>query len=347
MRASVGRFLHCLVAAIVSLPAFHVLAFLVFAATLQAQDKSAEYTSEMQKAEAAMSGRQFPDALASFKRASSLDKTSAEAHLGMARAHHAMGVFNKASDNCKNAVKYSGENQELLARVQNQCGLSIFGLSQKPNDKYVREAEAAFRAALAADGTLLISQFNLGVALLRQGRDEEGLAELSAFVEAVPKAPEAAEARRFIDNPRRARENFAPAFSITTLDEQRLTLEDLKGKVVLLDFWATWCGPCRQATPGLKGLHAKYKDRPFVIVGVSLDYQPAPWQRYIQDNGMEWPQYYDRNRAVMKLFGVKPIPTYVLIDHEGIVRATREGWSPSIDGWLDGQVNKYLKAIPE
>jgi hypothetical protein len=66
MRASVGRFLHCLVAAIVSLPAFHVLAFLVFAATLQAQDKSAEYTSEMQKAEAAMSGRQFPDALASF-----------------------------------------------------------------------------------------------------------------------------------------------------------------------------------------------------------------------------------------------------------------------------------------
>ena len=343
MPVSVGRVLSLV------LPAAAVLAacLVLESAALHAQDKTADYASEMQKAEAALKGRQFEEALASFKRAASLDKTSAEAHYGMARTHHAMGVFSKAADSCKNAVKYSAGNPELLARIQNQCGLSLFGLSEKPNDKHVREAEAAFRAARAADGALLISQFNLGVALLRQGRDEEGIAELKAFIEAVPKAPEAVEARRFIDNPRRAREAFAPPFSITTLDEQRLTLEDLKGKVVLLDFWATWCGPCREATPGLKSLHAKYKDRPFVIVGVSLDYESAPWQRYIKDNGMEWPQYYDRNRSMMKLFGVKPIPTYVLIDHEGIVRATREGWSPSIDGWLDGQVNKYLKAVPE
>ena len=333
MRVSVGRVL----------VAFLFLGY----AGVHAQDKTAEYTSEMQKAEAAMAGRQFPEALASFKRASSLNKTSAEAHFGMARAHHAMGVFNKAADSCKNAVKHAGADPALLARVQNQCGLSLFGLSQKPNDKPVREAETAFRAALAADGTLLISQFNLGIALLRQGRDEEGIAELNAFVEAAPNAPEVAEARRFLDNPRRARENFAPAFSITTLDEQRLTLEDLKGKVVLLDFWATWCGPCRQATPGLKGLYTKYKDRPFVIIGVSLDYEQSPWRSYIKDNGMEWPQYYDRNRAMMKLFGVNPIPSYVLIDHEGIVRDTHSGWSPSVDGWLDGRVNKYLKAIPE
>ena len=321
--------------------------FILESAAVQAQDKAAEYASEMQKAEAAMTGRQFADALASFKHATSLDKTSAEAHLGMARAHHAMGVFNKAADSCKNAAKHAGGDQALLARVQNQCGLSLFGLSEKPNDKHVREAEAAFRAALAADGRLLISQFNLGVVLLRQGRDEEGVAELNAFVEAAPDAPEVAEARRFLDNPRRARENFAPPFSITTLDEQRLTLEDLKGRVVLLDFWATWCGPCRQATPGLKSLYTKYKDRPFVIIGVSLDYESAPWRSYVKDNGMEWPQYYDRNRSMMKLFGVQPIPSYVLIDHEGIVRDTHSGWSPSVDGWLDGRVNKYLKAIPE
>jgi thiol-disulfide isomerase/thioredoxin len=342
MRASVGRSVYGVGAAIAWIPAV-----LLLAATLHAQDKAADYASEIQKAEAAMKGRQFDEALASFKRAASLDKTSAEAHYGMARAHHAMGVFNKAADSCKNALKCSAGNPELLARIENQRGLSLFALSGKPNDKHVREAEAAFRAALAADGTHLISQFNLGVALLRQGRDEEGIAELNAFVGAAPKAPEVAEARRFVDNPRRARETFAPPFSVTTLDEQRLTLDDLKGKVVLLDFWATWCGPCRQATPGLKGLHAKYKNRPFVIVGVSLDYEPAPLRTYVKDNAMEWPQYYDRNRAITKLFGVKPVPTYVLIDHEGIVRATREGWSPSVDGWLDGQVNKYLKAIPE
>ena len=77
----------------------------------------------------------------------------------------------------------------------------------------------------------MISQFNLGIALMRQGRDEEGMAELNAFVDGAPRAPEVAEARRFLDNPRRARENFAPAFSITTLDEQRLTLEDLRSRL--------------------------------------------------------------------------------------------------------------------
>ena len=62
---------------------------------------------------------------------------------------------------------------------------------------------------------------------------------------------------------------------------------------------------------------------------------------------MEWPQYLDRNGAIARLFQVRPIPTYVLIDREGIVRETQSGWSPTVDGWLSSKVNKYLKAIPE
>jgi thiol-disulfide isomerase/thioredoxin len=265
----------------------------------------------------------------------------------MARAQHSLGVFNKAADSCKDALKHCGDNQTLAARIQNQWGLALFGQSRKPSDKYLREAEAAFRAALEADSQHLISRFNLGVAMLRQGRDDDGRAELSAFAKALPEAPEAAAALRFIDNPRRARENYAPDFALTTLDEQRLTLEDLKGKVVLLDFWATWCGPCVKATPGLKALHNKYKDRPFTILGISLDHAQADWRSYITDNKMDWPQYLDRNGGIARLFNVRPIPTYVLIDHEGIVRETQSGWSPSIDGWLNSVVNKYLKAIPE
>jgi thioredoxin-like negative regulator of GroEL len=344
MRASVGRFLPCVFALTVTL---HLCLFLD-SAGLQAQDKDAEYSAQMKKAEAAMSSRQFEVALELFKRASSLrNKTSAEAHLGMARAQHSLGVFNKAADSCKAALKHCGEDQPLVARIQNQWGLALFGMSQKPTDKHLRDAEAAFRAALVADGRHLISQFNLGVALLRQGRDDDGRVALNAFVEGAPKAPEAAAALRYIDNPRRARENYAPEFALTTHDEQRLTLEDLQGKVVLLDFWATWCGPCVKATPGLKSLHNKYKNRPFAIVGISLDHDQADWRSYVADNKMEWPQYLDRNGAIARLFQVRPIPTYILIDHEGIVRETQAGWSPSVDGWLDSKVNKYLKAIPE
>jgi Tfp pilus assembly protein PilF len=226
MRASVGRFLPCVFALTVTL---HLCLFLD-SAGLQAQDKDAEYSAQMKKAEAAMSSRQFEVALELFKRASSLrNKTSAEAHLGMARAQHSLGVFNKAADSCKAALKHCGEDQPLVARIQNQWGLALFGMSQKPTDKHLRDAEAAFRAALVADGRHLISQFNLGVALLRQGRDDDGRVALNAFVEGAPKAPEAAAALRYIDNPRRARENYAPEFALTTLDEQRLTLEVLQG----------------------------------------------------------------------------------------------------------------------
>lgn len=315
---------------------------------VQAQDRDAEYVAEMQKAEAAMSDQQFEDALKSFKRASSIrKKTSPDAHLGMARAHHEMGAFGKAVDSCEDAAKHSGGNTKLVARVQNQRGLSLFASATKPDDRYMREAEAAFRAALDADSTLVLARYNLGVTLMRQGRDQDGAAELKTFIEVAGHAAEAAEATRMIADPRRARENYAPAFSVTTLDESRLTLEELRGKVVLLDFWATWCGPCVKATPGLTRLYTKYKDRPFVIVGVSLDTEQSPWRKYIKDHAMEWPQYFDRNYAITRLFRVRPIPTYVLIDHEGIVRETRSGWSPSVDGWLDSAVNKYLKAIPQ
>jgi thiol-disulfide isomerase/thioredoxin len=314
----------------------------------RAQDKTAEYAAEMQKAEAAMTKRQWEDALKSFKRASSRkNKSSADAHLGMARAYHAMGAFKSAIDSCEDAVKHCAEDKELLARVHNQRGLSLFASSKKPDDKPVREAEAAFRSALELNDRLLVARYNLGVALLRQGRDQDGIAELNSFIGAAERAPEAVEARRLIENPRRARENFAPDFSVVTLDERHLSLEDLKGKVVLLDFWATWCGPCRQATPALLRLYNKYKHRPFTIVGISLDHEVSPWRSYIEENGMAWPQHYDRTRRVSTLFRVSPIPTYILIDHEGIIRDTQEGWNPSTDGWLDGRVNKYLKAIAE
>ena len=312
------------------------------------QDDDAEYAAEMKKAETAMTRRQYDEALKAFKRASSVrNKSSADAHLGMARAYHGLGAFKSAVDSCEDAAKHWGEDATLQSRIHNQRGVSLFASAKKPGDKQLREAEAAFRSALALNDTLIIARYNLGVALLRQGRDPEGVQELNTFISSAGRAPEVAEATRMIENPRRARESFAPDFSITTLDERHLTLEDLKGKVVLLDFWATWCGPCVMATPGLVQLHKKYKDRPFMIVGVSLDNSESPWRNYIEQNKMEWPQYYDRNRRIAQLFNVRPIPTYILLDHEGIVKETRSGWSPSIDGWLDGQIRKYLKAIPE
>jgi thiol-disulfide isomerase/thioredoxin len=310
------------------------------------QDPEAEYAAEIQKGEAALNGRRFDEALDAFRRASALrKKTSAEAHFGIARAYLGLGDFKNAVKGCEEAAKYTGDDRALQSRISNQRGLALFGLSKKPDDKHIREAESAFRSALSLDGRVVMARYNLGVVLLRQGRDPEGIEELQSFIASAGTVPEAAEARRMIEDPRRAREAFAPDFSIVTMDEQTLTLEDLKGRVVLLDFWATWCGPCVAATPGLVRLQKKYKDEPFTIVGVSLDNDINEWRSYVESNNMVWPQYHDRRRTLTRLFRIEPIPTYVLLDHDGIVRGTRSGWSPTVDLWLDGQVKKYLKAM--
>ncbi|OFW08091.1 MAG: hypothetical protein A3H96_22110 [Acidobacteria bacterium RIFCSPLOWO2_02_FULL_67_36] len=306
-----------------------------------------EYVAQMKKGDAALRSRKYEDALKAYKKASSLhNKTSAEAYAGMARVYDAMGAYKSAADSWADALENTSGDPLREAVYRNQRGASLFAQSQNGNDKRLKEAEAEFRAALALDETLAIARFNLGVALLRQARDEEGLPELKAFLAAAPRAPHAAEAERMIENPRRARERYAPDFAIVTLDQQRLALEDLKGKVVLLDFWASWCGPCKLATPGLTRLYKKYGDRPFALVAISLDREESPWRQYIDENRMTWPQYWDRGGRIAQLFGVRPIPTYIVLDHEGIVRTTKEGWGPGTDGALDGEIGKWLKRIP-
>ena len=308
------------------------------------QDKESEYADQLLQGDAALDRRQWEAALKAFKRASALhDRTSAAAHAGMARAYYGMEAYKSAVDSWTDALKFTAGDTKLEAKYRNQRGMSLFGMAGRSADKRIKEAEEEFRAAFALDSTLVVARYNLGVALMRQSRDEEGAAELNAFLDARPRGPEAAEAARFLENPRRTREQFAPDFSLVTLDQTHLSLDDLKGKVVLLDFWASWCGPCAMATPGLTKLQKKYGERAFTIVGVSLDRDETPWRAYIDKNKMTWPQYLDKGGRVARLFKINPIPTYILLDHEGIVAEMQEGWNSSIDGWLDGRVDKLLK----
>jgi thiol-disulfide isomerase/thioredoxin len=179
--------------------------------------------------------------------------------------------------------------------------------------------------------------------LLKQLRDEEGIQELTAFIERAERMPEAAAAKKYIENPRRARENFAPDFSFPTMEGEFLSSEDLRGKVVLLDFWATWCAPCVHATPGLARIQRKHKDDPLVIIGVSADRDQAPWKAFIEQHRLEWTHYYDDKRMMASRFAVNGYPTYILIDHEGIIQYRQQGWNPNVDGQIDGEARSLIK----
>ncbi len=119
----------------------------------------------------------------------------------------------------------------------------------------------------------------------------------------------------------------APDFEELMLDRKTtMKLSDLKGKVVLLDFWASWCGPCRKENPNVVAVYNKYKDKGFTVMNVSLDDNLDRWKQAIEQDGLIWPNHVSDlkkwNSAVGQIYQVRSIPFTVLIDQNGNIVAT-------------------------
>jgi thiol-disulfide isomerase/thioredoxin len=137
----------------------------------------------------------------------------------------------------------------------------------------------------------------------------------------------------------------APAFSLQTLDGKTVTRDSLKGKVVLLDFWATWCIPCLKALPELKDLRKKNANQPLVIVSVSVDDDKKTVQDFASRNGMDWLQAWDGEMRAVSAFRVDSFPSYVLLDADGRIAYRQRGWSPGRSAAaLGAAVNKALES---
>jgi thiol-disulfide isomerase/thioredoxin len=109
------------------------------------------------------------------------------------------------------------------------------------------------------------------------------------------------------------------------LDGKTVDMASLRGKVVLVDFWATWCGPCRVEMPNVIAAYKKYHDKGFEIVGISLDQDKQKMLNYIQQQGMTWPQHFDGkgwHNEISSSLGVTAIPAQWLVDKKGFVRNT-------------------------
>ena len=131
----------------------------------------------------------------------------------------------------------------------------------------------------------------------------------------------------------------SPELSGTTLDGDKISLEDYKGKVVLLDFWATWCGPCVRKMPEVKAVYDKYNKDGFDIIGISLDRSVDPLKEFIAENGLGWKNIFDgdQDQSLADQFGITSIPSLFLLNQEGtIVALDPHG------GDLDGEVAKLL-----
>ena len=130
----------------------------------------------------------------------------------------------------------------------------------------------------------------------------------------------------------------APDFALKSSTGENLRLSEYRGDVVMINFWATWCGPCRQEMPLLDDLYARYERVGFTLLGVNIDDDSRRAMQMIDELGVKFPVLFDSSKNVSKLYDVEAMPVTVLVDREGTVRHIHHGYKP-------GYEDKYLTEI--
>ncbi|BCJ85784.1 thiol-disulfide oxidoreductase ResA [Effusibacillus dendaii] len=133
----------------------------------------------------------------------------------------------------------------------------------------------------------------------------------------------------------------APNFTLADLNDKPLALQDLKGKVVLLNFWGSWCEPCRVEMPSIQSIYERYKDKGVVVVGVNIGENKVTAKGFTDRLGVTFPIILDQDRSVtLDQYHVGPIPTTYFIDKKGIVQDKFEG--PMTEQFMTQQIETLL-----
>ncbi len=135
----------------------------------------------------------------------------------------------------------------------------------------------------------------------------------------------------------------APDFALAALTGANKRLSEHIGQVVLLNFWATWCGPCRQEMPYLEDIHRHYREAGFTVLGVNLDKDPDGARRMVEDLGVSFPVLLDQDKDVSRLYDVRAMPMTVLIDRDGRVRYVHHGYHPGMEASYLDQVRALVQ----
>ncbi|HKP87247.1 MAG TPA: redoxin domain-containing protein [Blastocatellia bacterium] len=257
------------------------------------------------------------EAIKEFENAARLHNNQcAECFYFIGQIHLQMRRLKEAAAAYRQAIDLKPAN---VAELYNALGISLY---LQDNKAGYQEAAKAFKQSIELSGGKVVkAYYNLGHALLKLGQEDEARAALKTYLEVDPNSPNSAEVRALLVNPKLVGEKFAPVFKVASTTGEPLSLEAMRGKVVLLDFWATWCGPCRAEMPQAKRIWAKYNEDQFVMIGVSVDHNLRSLENYVKQEGIEWPQYFDESGQVSGLYRVNGIPQTFVIDQDGIIRA--------------------------
>lgn len=135
----------------------------------------------------------------------------------------------------------------------------------------------------------------------------------------------------------------APDFTLKSRSGENLRLEDFRGQVVMLNFWASWCGPCRQEMPLMDDIYEQYKDLGFTVLAVNVDENREEAHRFLDKVPVSYPILYDPESRVSEQYNVQAMPTTVMIDRNGQARFLHYGYQPGYEDDYEKQIRQLVR----
>jgi len=214
---------------------------------------------------------------------------------------------------------------------------------QKHSDSLLTQADQILKRAATNDSSNPAIHLLDGHVLAMLKKDAEARNEFLACAANPAATPaECLRAKNFATDVVLARGQLSPAFSVTKLDGTTISLDSLAGKIVLIEFWATWCPACVKDVDYNQTIAEESDKDRFVLLGVSDDSDEGKWQRYMKENRMIGQQVRDTNHYLSDLFHVSAIPTYIILDGNGVVQMRALG----AEGDLKAKVRSLLASRP-
>ena len=252
----------------------------------------------------------------------------------------------KAAETAASELAANAKGARDIALGHYQYGMVLmYEGRDRHKDKFFSDAHEEFSKALASVANFPDAVYADGQALAELRQDDGAKVQFQRYVSMpAAKTLNRQRALRYISEPELARARMAPPFAVTTLDGQQISLDDLQGKVVLIDFWATWCQPCRAAVPHIRDIAKKFQGQPLVVLSINLDSEEEKWKDFISKNEMTWPQYCDKgfDGPVARLFGVTSIPHTFTLDADGVLQDEKIG-----DASIEGKLKKLVARAQE